>query len=180
MWTYYNIFSNAEVPYPSLADVFFIFFIPLTALALVKFLKVYQILVTRRVVIESFVVFLLAVTGIFLFQGLGGFSGELGALEQAFNLLYPLTDAVLITAAVIVFRSSGGALHKNLILLVGGYLAGALADLTFSYRSAHELYWNGDIADVLFMVSGFFMALAALHLAREFGELRGNQKSIGI
>ncbi len=176
IWAYYNLVGTEEVPYPSLADVLFILFIPFTAIALAKFLRMYQILVTKRVVIESILVFLASTALIFFFQGWDA-SEELSTLEKAFNLMYPFTDAGLITGAVIVIRSSGGVFHNTLILLVSGYLVGALADFTFSYSTTKGIYWNGGIADILFTISGFLMALAALKLAREFASLSAKTAS---
>lgn len=181
VWTYYNLFNNAEVPYPSLADIFFVFFIPFTALAIVRFLQVYQILISKRVVIESIIVFLISTVAIFWYQGSDTFFGDISTLEKAFNLMYLLTDSILITAAMVVIRSSGGKLQNNLVLLVIGYLVRALADMVFYYRAAQELYWNGDISDVLYAVSAFLMALAAVKLAREFARIDASSVSpVGI
>ncbi len=166
MWTYYNL-TGIEAPYPSWADLFFVLFIPFTALAITKFLAIYQILVTRRVVIESVIVFLIATTAILFYQGSESFFGDIGILEKAFNIMYLLTDSILITAAAVVIRTSGGTLHNNLILLVVGYLVRALADLVFYYRAAQEIYWNGDVSDVLYAVSAFLMVFATLRLTRE-------------
>lgn len=167
VWTYYNLFASNDVPYPSLADVFFILFIPFTALSIFAFLRIYRVLLSRRIVVESVLVFIAATAAIFLYQGSDYFFGDITLLEKAFNIMYLLTDSLLITFAAIVIRTSGGTFHKGLIILVAGYLIRASADLVFYYRAAQQLYWNGDVSDLLYAVSAVVIAMGAIHLARD-------------
>lgn len=165
-WAYYN-FRGAEVPYPSLADGFYALFFPLTSLALLSFIRIYRMLTTRRVVIESILVFVVVTGAIFIYQGSENFFGDNSVLGIAFNIMYLLTDSILITGAAIVLRSSGGNLYNGIGLLIAGYFMDALGDLVFYYRQVQGIYWNGDISDLIFVFSGFLIALATIRLGRE-------------
>lgn len=166
VWAYYN-FAGIDVPYPSVADMFYALFIPFTALAIISFLTIFRMLTKRRVLIESFIVLVLATGAVFLYQASQGLFESSTPLGMFFNIVYLLTDSILITGVVIVIRTSGGTIHKGLVLLAAGYFMDALGDFVFYYRSAKEVYWNGDISDLIFAVSGYLIALATIWLVRE-------------
>jgi hypothetical protein len=38
------------------------------------------------------------------------------------------------------------------------------ADLVFDYRIANNYYWNGDIADTLYLLSGFILSISLFEI----------------
>ena len=67
IWVFYNVALGIEVPYPSVADLFFILYIPLFGLGLSLLLWTYRISITLRHKIEVLLTFVIAAITTFLF-----------------------------------------------------------------------------------------------------------------
>ena len=158
-WTYANLVLRIDMPYPSLPDVFFIVFYILLIAGFFLFLN------KIGVVFSVFVWFEMSAVGIGLFIVLYSFltsialDTDISALARIFNILYPAFDVILVSLAVGLLRTTTGSLNPRLLLLVFGFIGLAAADTIFSFRSSNELYWNGDISDVLFMITTFLLVV---------------------
>lgn len=157
IWFYYNSILNIEVPYPSLADFFFIVFIPLIAIGCIKLLAVVGGTVKSRYIIEGLILFALSLILIIGFVVQPDLSSDLPFITKVTNILYPVGDSILLTLAYIIFRISGGKIQKAATTLVFSLLFQVLGDIFFSIRTVNETYWNGDIADVFFALSATFL-----------------------
>lgn len=158
-WTYANLVLHVDVPYPSLPDIFFIVFYILLITSFFLFLK------KIGVVFSAFVWFEMCAVGIALFIVLYSFltsiaqETDITALARIFNILYPAFDVILVSLVVGLLRTTTGSLNPRLLLLVFGFIGLAAADTIFSFRTSNELYWNGDISDVLFMITTFLLVI---------------------
>lgn len=168
LWVSYNLFTNTAIPYPSLADIFFILFIPLIGLSVFYSNKMFLTTVPKRLVFESLLIPVIPGIVIFMFLSRPDISEHLSLLTRFFNLAYPLGDTILISLGILILRVAGGKIYAGMSLLIAGLFMQAGADLLFAYRTSEQLYWNGDISDVLFAISGFLFCLSIITLLDEF------------
>lgn len=160
VWTFYNLGSDIDVPYPSLADGFFILFYPTLGLALWNLFKVYQTQVNAKAVVESMFILIISAIAVFLFLRQPDVSAEQGLLANLLDVAYTLCDVFLVSMAFIALRSGQTKKHYALYLLITFLLLQAAGDFVFTQRNNNDVYFNGDISDVLFAASGFVFALA--------------------
>jgi diguanylate cyclase (GGDEF)-like protein/PAS domain S-box-containing protein len=164
VWTWYESIAGREVPFPSLADVGYLMFVPLAAVALLAFPSVPRRLSSRiRTVLDG-----LLIASALLFMS---WMLVLGPLVQAggdplpltIGLAYPAGDVVIIT--ILLFASShrtqgADAGRSTRPLLFAGLLAFAVADSGFVYLTNSGSYSSGSLIDI-----GWFCAFAAIFLA---------------
>lgn len=162
IWTGYNVFLHTPVPYPSLADVFYLLFYPLLTWGFFLYLKAHSYRFTAKLGLESFVIFGIIFLTLFTFLG----PSEGSPLASTLAAAYIFLDALLLSQVAVAIRGSTGRISLRLVLLTLGLLFLAIADTAFTYRTNLGVYWNGDLADSLFALSGFFLALGVAGRAK--------------
>ena len=171
-WNYYIFLADVEVPYPSLADVFFILSWPLWTLGIinlskatgVKFAlrqvkgKILIVIVPILAVIASYYMLVVVARG-----GVIELDGSSG-WKLFFDLFYPIGTAVILTLALTFFSLSrdylGGIYKKPITILILGFLANYLSDFTFSLTTTSGTYFNGHFVDILFLTAMYFIGLS--------------------
>lgn len=168
IWTYYNIVLHVEIPYPSVADVFFIvFFSILMAYGCLSLLKIYTPFISKKSLLEALGIFILS--GVFIYAiNKPDVSNNLAPLVRITNIAYPLVDTLLLSLAFITLRISGGKVKMGMATLVFGFMLQVAADLFYTYRTAHELYWNGDVSDMIYTISGTVILIAIIKIIDQF------------
>jgi hypothetical protein len=171
IWGFYEVVLEQPVPYPSIADLFWIVgYVPLFLAILTQY-RLYQITPTRQQ--KSLI--LLIVLGFSIIGGLviigpiiGGFDPE-RLLESLLNVAYPTLDLILlILTSVIIFALGQGRFASTWRVLGLGLVIMSVADLLFSYTSWNEIY-NPDgqlngitlLTDSLFYLSYLTLGLGA-------------------
>jgi len=160
IWAYYNLVLKVGVPYPSFADPFFLLSYPIFGLALWNLHESYGTEAKPKAVQEAVVIVVVSAAVIFAFLNRPDLSPDLGLVKNLLNVAYSLGDVLLVALALIELRSGHAQKHKGLYLLIGFFLLQAGGDFMFAYRNNAGLYWNGDIADLLFGTSAFLLAVA--------------------
>lgn len=163
-WLYNNLIHNIEVPYPSIGEYLFIAFPILLYVGSWVLLKVYRPLITARLIIEALVITVISsalVYHYFIIPNIGGVESLFGKIV---TVTIPGLDAITITLVYILLRVSGGKLRNYLGLFIISLVLLIIGDFTFQYRDAVGLYWNGDIADLLYMINMYFYALAIIYM----------------
>lgn len=175
VWNYYLFFTTIEVPYPSLADPFFILAVPLwvfgilelSIVAGVKYglrslhgkalLLVIPVIVT---LLSYYLLFSVARNGVVDIQG--------GYLKFLIDIYYPMGDVVILTLTSAAFILSqkflGGRYKRSIILLFLGFVLMYLSDFIFSYTTTVETYFNGHIVDYLFTATMFILGVGINNL----------------
>lgn len=173
IWTYYNIFLKVEIPSPSIGDIFFlVLFLPLTSIGFWHLINIFKTMVTKQLIMESFGLLILSLVIIYGLAIRPELSNNIPLLNNLVNAGYPFVDCILLALSLIALRSGGGKIHKGLYTVAVGFLAQVVADILYSFRVAHELYWNGDLSDILFAVSGFIICLGMLQLFYAFSSTK--------
>ena len=163
-WTWYESVLGRDVPFPSIADVGYLAFVPLAAAALLAFPSVPTRLSSRvRTVLDG-----LLIASALLFMSWMVVLGPLleaggDPLTLTIGLAYPLGDVVIIT--ILLFASSHRRQRESFgrasrLVLFAGLLAFAVADTGFVFLTNSGSYASGSLIDI-----GWFCAFAAIFLA---------------
>lgn len=164
IWVYYNLVLNVSIPFPSFADVAFMVFYPLITIGCVYLLAIYKTLISKNLLRDSLIIVILSFIIIFGLFSRPDLSSNLSLLERFINIYYPMGDVVTLSLALIALRIGGGKIHPSLYILVVGLLVQTSADLLFTFRTAKSIYWNGDIADLLYTISGFLISIGLFEI----------------
>ena len=169
IWLYYNIVLNVEVPYPSFADASFILSWPLWG-AGVAFLSIATgAKFGAKKVLGRILLFLIPlVVIVFSYYFLvtiarqGVISTYDDVLKTFFDLAYPIGDIVILSISLLViglsYKYFGGIYKIAIYLILASFVINYFADFTFSYTTSLETYYNGSLADVLFVTTMTLMS----------------------
>ena len=163
-WTWYESVLGRDVPFPSIADVGYLAFVPLAAAALLAFPSVPTRLSSRvRTVLDGLLIAsaLLFMSWMVVLGPLLNAGGD--PLTLTIGLAYPLGDVVIIT--ILLFASSHRRQRESFgrasrLVLSAGLLAFAVADTGFVFLTNSGSYASGSLIDI-----GWFCAFAAIFLA---------------
>lgn len=169
IWTYYNIVLHVEIPSPSLADVFFlVLFLPLASIGFWGMISIYSTVISRRYVLEALAIFIVSCLVIFGLAIRPQISRDIPLFTNLVNAGYPFVDTILLSLSVVALRAAGGRISRGLLVLVIGLIILVVADVVYSTRVAHELYWNGDIADKTYTLAAFVISLGMINILDKF------------
>lgn len=167
----YQFVLGVEVPFPSLADVFFIVAYPLLVAALVMFLRAYSASgfpigpASERLWLALGVALFCVAVGYPILEPLVTRPGE--PLETLLNVLYPVLDFLLLIPTVLLIRVGlrfrGGAVWKVWVRLLGGFLFLCAADALFAYYSQFDWVELEDLVDATYLLAYGFLCLGVLY-----------------
>jgi hypothetical protein len=170
-FVFYQFVLGVEVPFPSLADVFFVVSYPLLIGALVMFLRACSASgfpigpASERVWLAAAVTVLCLAVGYPILMPLVRSPGE--PLETLLNLLYPILDFLLFVPAVLLIRISlrfrGGAVWKVWATLLAGFVFLCAADTLFAYFSQLDRADLVDLVDATYLLAYGFLGLGVLY-----------------
>ncbi|MBI5133809.1 MAG: hypothetical protein HZA81_00235 [Candidatus Taylorbacteria bacterium] len=173
-WAYYNFFLAVDVPYPSIADLFYapsVLFYTIGTMLLARttgarfglreeYGRAYAIFAPIAVLVITYNVVVLV-----------GHGGELVSkgsdlMKAILDVAYPLGDAVSLSVAAVVaglsFRYLGGVYRYEVILILSGLAVMFVADSVFSYMTTVGTSYNGDFGDLLFAIGMFLLTCGIL------------------
>lgn len=169
IWMAYNS-MGMEVPYPSLADLFWMIYYPLLLVAIAN--KIFLLGVSPdkgqiTAVAALGVVFFLLVGDFILLPTLE-YAETARWAETLLNFLYPIWDFLLLVAvSFLVIILWKGELSLSWNILAAGVFFLAVADVFFIYADLNELYYAEGTSvnaltrsiDVVYALSSFLIAL---------------------
>lgn len=170
VWNYYLFFTSTEVPYPSLADLFYIMIWILWTYSMIQFSKATgakygfrKITGKTLVLLIAFVV--VAISYYLLFkvarQGQIDLSG--GILSTLLAFLYPLGDvSILLTSMLVLglsYKFLGGQYKFSILILIFGFILNYIADVIFVFTTTVGTYFNGNISDLLYVIMLFILSI---------------------
>lgn len=160
MWAYYDL--RGLDPFPSPADVPYLSYTVLAAVALLLFPTRRSARAGARPVLDGIIVagslFIVASrTAMAQVYRAAGMSRT----EELVSLAYPLTAVALLTVAAVVLVRSGAGQRMTLWLLTVGLAFSALSSGFFSYQSALSHYLSGNLLDLGWALSGLLIIAAA-------------------
>lgn len=164
----YALALNVAIPYPSIADAFWLVsYIPFLS-ALISYLSLVQPAISKRIREVSYATVLVNATVFsYLFIIPAAFS-EGNTLTRIINIAYPSLDLILLAFSIeglLVFTTTRlkGKIDKVWILLNAGILMKVIADSLFSYATAKNTYYNGHPLELFFQF-GYLSFLTAFYI----------------
>ncbi|MEM3153325.1 MAG: hypothetical protein QW629_01260 [Candidatus Bathyarchaeia archaeon] len=169
VWAGYTLILGVELPYPSIADVFWTGgYIPFF-IALYLYVKLFGGILTKRMVALSMVVTVALTILVTLVLLTPVLTAEEDLTAAVMDFAYPILDLSLFCVALlglIIFWK--GRLGKSWLLINVAILMNACADILFSWTTAHEIYYSGHMLDLLFDLAYLFFLMAFYVHAKEF------------
>jgi len=168
-WAIYYFVLNIQVPYPSLADIFYVGgYLPIIV-GLGAYLGTFRVAMSRRRLGLAIVVIGIATT---LAMGLVlpvEFAKNLSLVNLVTDMVYPVLDLVLLSLAVLSLAIFvGGTIARWWILFGLGATLYVVGDEFFLYQVAGGIYYNGGLDDLIFLVGYLVLALAFYTHRKEF------------
>lgn len=169
IWQYYIAYLGVEVPYPGMADVFYVaaypvMFIGVVMLPHVRGRRWERVRLGLDVVAGTVAVSALFWT--FFLADVISLDSSAGRLENLVNLGYPVGDLMLLVATMILAtRRSQLQFDGRILLLAAGMALTALADVLYVYQIAAGTYSEVGPLDTLWLASYGLFAVAALLVA---------------
>jgi diguanylate cyclase (GGDEF)-like protein len=160
VWSWYELVTGRDTPFPSLADLGFLLFPVGAALALGLHARPGSAGDRRRSLLDSLTVTsALAVVSWATALGAVAQTRDESLLAFGVSLSYPATDLIVLSMIVIVLsRAAGG--RSSLALMGLGITAIAVADSAFAYLTASGAYATGVVADLGWVVGFALLAVA--------------------
>lgn len=171
VFSYYNLFANVIVPYPSLADLGFFGIIPLYSYGAFLLAKASGIKVSLRSFKNKIQAFLipLAMLSVGYFLFLSDYVVDLSnPLKTFLDFAYPLGDAIYISITILAYSLSrkllGGIMRSKILFLLFAFVLQFIADFNFLFQSSRGTWLNAGYGDYLYLVAYFAMTLGLLQL----------------
>ena len=165
IWLYYSFFENIILPYPSIADLFYLPGALFYSLGVIYFARASgsdlklkkmsaKIFVVTSTIVISVVSYYVLVT---IARGGTLFDPESSILKNFLNIAYPCMDFVGLTIAVLVTGISlKNIVPKYRIALVGltcGLVLMFVSDSLLTYFIIQGIYYTGCLCDLSFCVA---------------------------
>jgi hypothetical protein len=163
-WAAYAFFLNVELPYPSIADIFWLGgYVPLL-IALFAYSRLFASVLSKRkkALIAALIIILGVLVSVALIVPIMGVEENLTTL--IIDLAYPLLDITLLSAALVglaIFQK--GSLGKSWLWIILGILLNVAGDMIFSYTTAQGTYYNGHPSELLF-IYGYLLFMIAFYV----------------
>ena len=149
IWCYDALAKHTPVPFPSLADVGFLAAVPLAFAALLSFPSGHRSRLDRfHGVLDGCII----ATSL-LFASWATVLGPLyrthhgGVMKQAISLAYPMSDVIMVSLVIILIARGGRPVQRNLVMVMAGVVAFAVADSAFTYLTDLNSYTGGSSLD---------------------------------
>lgn len=168
-YSYYTIFHNIPVPYPSIGDIGFFGTIPFYTYGSILIAKSSGINIGavsfRRKILALIIPVIMLLVGYILILRVYEFEWN-NPLKILLDFGFPLGEAIYISIAIIIFILSrsvlDGIMRSKALLILLALVAQFFSDYIFIINS--EDFYAGNYVDLFFLVSYFIMTMALLNL----------------
>ena len=144
VWSVYDLILRQDIPYPSLADLFWavgyvFFFIALAARLQNLPIKPNK---GQILILLGMSIFWVAMTAIFVLQPIIGYFDPQRLWEGVLNIFFPVADAAVAVMCTILLILLGlGRFSLSWRWIFAGMFLMTASDLIYSYATWHELYF---------------------------------------
>lgn len=164
IWAFVEVIIGVEVPYPSLADLFWLLGFPFIYAALIaEFRDLFFGEKTKMQVVILTIVFITALIGFAVLQPI--MTSDASIDEKLVDFVYVLFDLVIfaLTSITILLIKKPTYIIKPFYFIFLAFLLSSIFDILFFYFSWQEIYeeWPYFLIDILYFVSYFLMIVAS-------------------
>ncbi|OGE30654.1 hypothetical protein A2631_03810 [Candidatus Daviesbacteria bacterium RIFCSPHIGHO2_01_FULL_44_29] len=171
VFSYFNIVTHVEIPYPSLADVGFFGSVVLYIIGIFFFSKAagskFSLKSVRnQLVALTIPVFMLIMSYLVFLKGYEfDWSNPLPIL---LDFGYPFGEAIYISIAILTYGLSrkllGGVMRNRIMFIIVAFIAQYVAEANFLTQNLNGTWVNGGYGDYLYFISYFIMTIGLLRL----------------
>ncbi len=181
VYSYYNLFSKVEIPYPSLADIGYFFSIPFYVYGAILLGKVSGASLSfksaQKKTLAIFVPLVALVLSYFIF--LRGYEFDwLNPLKILLDFGYPFGQAIYVSLALLVYllskNSLGGIMRTSVLTILFALIVQYAADYNFLYQAQHGTWVNGGYGDYIYLFAYFIMSLALINVGSAFEKIKNS------
>jgi len=173
-WAVYTMVLGIEIPYPSIADVFWLAgYVPLF-IALLLYIELFQPAISTKMFFAAAVIVAGVSVAAFppLMLPVLAETSEQDVVTLGISLAYPSLDIALFLEAIIgllvfTFSRLKGRIGGAWRFMNAAILTTVVADMAFSYTTMEGTYYNGHPLELLFHLSYLLFALAFFVHSRE-------------
>jgi len=173
-WALYTMVLGIEIPYPSIADVFWLVgYVPLF-IALLLYIQLFQPAISSRMFFGAAAIVAGATAATFLTLMMPVLAGasEQDFITLSISFAYPALDLALFLEAIIgllvfTFTRMKSRVGRAWHFINSAILLNAVADMSFSYFTLEGTYYNGHPQELLFHFGYLLFALAFYVHSRE-------------
>lgn len=182
VFSFYNIFLQIEIPYPSIADIGFFGNIPFYIAGIVMLAKVSGVQLSLKnlsgkLQLIIFPLLMLIISYIFFLQGYQIDTNS--PLKTFLDFGYPVGQAIYVSIAVITYSLSkkylGGLMKNKILLLLFAFVAQYVADYNFLFQISRGTWYNAGYGDYLYLFAYFIMTLGIIQLKYAFNATQVKQ-----
>lgn len=180
IWSAYNIWLKVEIPYPSMADIFYFMIIPFYSIAMFSLAKASGANFTLRLFKNKIVALIVPCISLLLayyFFFRDGIDTS-DSIKLIFDLGYPFGYAITLSIGIVTFFSIknylGGQMKKIVLSLLVAYFIQFIADYCFLYKAQAGTYYNADWVDLFYSIALISMSIAVL----QFGDFANKINSM--
>lgn len=174
IWSYYSIIQGIILPYPSLADIFYLPSVFFYSIGVVYFtqstnyFKNFQnnknkLGIFARIIFTSVFTFYILTT---ILRGGILYDPQDSFLVNFLNIAYPCIDFVGLAVAVFVsdlfIKDLKTKQGLQIFVLALGLLMMFISDSMLSFYIIHHYYYDGDVTDLLYVISISIMSFSTL------------------
>ncbi len=175
VFSYYNLFLNVEVPYPSLADIGFFGSIPFYIYGAAMIGKASGVTISLRSFgnkLQAAIV-PLVMLGLSYFFFLSTYEFDWSDPLRVFlDFGYPLGQATYVSFALLVYlltkKTLGGVMKNRVLFILIALIVQYCADYNFLSQAYAGSWRNGGYGDAIYMLAYFVMAVGLIRLKPEF------------
>jgi hypothetical protein len=163
-WAIYVFMLKISIPYPSVADVFWLSGYVLLLLALTAYLWLVKPAISKTVLAAASTIVLMMGILFSYFLVAPALMQETNLTTKTIDVAYPALDFIMLALAItglIVLAKS--RVTKSWILFNTGVLMTAIGDSLFSYATAHDTYYEGHPLE-LFLHFGYIFFILAFYI----------------
>jgi len=165
VWAIFALILNVEIPYPSMADAFWLAgYFPLF-IAIHLYLRLFKPALVKKMYFFSVAVVSLVSIGLLAMLVPPIIAAEEDVLTLSISLAYPVLDLILFSLTILGLLVFTMAKLKVKIegawfLINAGILMNVIGDMLFSYTTAFDTYFNGHPLELAFYCGYILFSLA--------------------
>ena len=167
IWTWLAVLDGDAVPFPSLADAFYLGGVPIAAAGILMLRPASDSVRSRlRAIVDGVLiaVSLLAVSWVTVLGAVYTGGGTTG-FSLALSLAYPAGDVLLLSMLVMLAMRVPAGGRLPVVLLIAGVGVTAFSDSGFAYLSAATTYGGTNLIDVGYWAGYLLIGLAGMRAA---------------
>lgn len=171
VFSYYNIFLQEPVPYPSIADVGFFGTIPFYIYGIFLIAKLAGVRFSLKKLRNQILALLIPAGMLFVTYAIFLKDYEFdwsSPLKIFLDFGYPFGEAIYISIAILAYGLTrsilGGLMRGKILLLIAAFVMQYIAEFNFLWQSYNEAWLNGGYGDYLYFLAYFIMTIGIIQL----------------